>query len=413
MTPSLTPSVRDYEPIVGSEVIEELRALADHVAGRRLQNINSTAVGGGVAEILTRLVPLLRDLGVHVTWDFIKGDEAFFNVTKAFHNALHGAPETLTPEMFAIYDATTEANLADLPITGDVVFVHDLQPAGLVRARRQAGQRWAWRCHIDVSAPDPRVWEFLRPFVEQYDASVFSMPDFAQQLAVPQYMVAPSIDPLSNKNRDLEPGQVDAVLAKYHLDADRPILTQVSRFDRLKDPLGVIAAYRLAKKRYDCQLVLAGGGASDDPEGAAVLRQVQDRAADDADIHVLLLPPFSDVEINALVRASAVVFQKSIKEGFGLTVAEAMWKRRPVIGGAVGGIKLQVIDGVTGYLVHSPEGAAHRAMQLLADPDLGRRLGENGYEHVKQNFLLTRHVKDYLLLMLALDHLDEHIVQVS
>jgi len=413
MPPSLTPFVRDYEPIVGPEVIDELRVLADRVAGRRLQNINSTAVGGGVAEILTRMVPLLRDLGVDVSWDFIKGDEAFFNVTKAFHNALHGAPESITPEMFAIFEATTEANLSEVPLTGDVVLVHDPQPAGLVRARRGGGQRWVWRCHIDVSAPDPRVWDFLRPTVEQYDAAVFSMPDFAQQLRVPQYMVAPSIDPLSNKNRELEPGHVDETLAKYHIDPARPILTQISRFDRLKDPLGVIAAYRLVRKRQDCQLVLAGGAASDDPEGLEVLREVREQAADDPDIHVLLLPPFSDVEINALVRASTVVFQKSIKEGFGLTVAEAMWKRRPVIGGAVGGIKLQIIDGVTGYLVHSPEGAAHRAMQLLADPDSRRRLGDNGYEHVKQNFLLTRHVKDYLLLMVALDHLGEHIVRLS
>jgi trehalose synthase len=384
--------------------------LAARAGGRRLQNINSTAVGGGVAEILTRMVPLLRDLGVDVSWDFIKGDDAFFSVTKAFHNALHGAPESITPEMFAIYEATTDANVAELPLTGDVVLVHDPQPAGLIRARRRDGQRWVWRCHIDVSAPDARVWGFLRPIVEQYDAAIFSMPDFAQELRVPQYMVAPSIDPLSNKNKELEPRQVDETLARYHIDPDRPILTQISRFDRLKDPLGVIAAYRLVKKRHDCQLVLAGGGASDDPEGLEVLREVQEQAAEDADIHVLLLPPFSDVEINALVRASAVVFQKSLKEGFGLTVAEAMWKRRPVIGGAVGGIKLQIIDGVTGYLVHSPEGAARRAVQLLADPDLRRQLGENGYEHVKQNFLLTRHVKDYLLLMVALDHLGEHVV---
>jgi trehalose synthase len=209
------------------------------------------------------------------------------------------------------------------------------------------------------------------------------------------------------------PGSSVAAAEKYRIDPGRPVLTQISRFDRLKDPLGVIDAYRLVKKRHDCQLVLAGGGASDDPEGDQVLHEVQERAAADPDIHVLLLPPFSDLEINALVRGSAVVFQKSIREGFGLTVSEALWKRRPVIGGAVGGIKLQIIDGVTGFLVHSPEGAAHRASQLLADPELRQRMGDNGYEHVKQNFLLTRHVKDYLLLMLALDHLGEHIVQLS
>jgi trehalose synthase len=410
---SASLSLRDYEPIVGQEVVDELRAVASRVAGRRLQNINSTGVGGGVAEILTRMVPLLRDLGVDATWDFIKGDQAFFNVTKAFHNALHGAPEVVTAEMLEIYGATMDANLADFQFTGDVVFVHDPQPAGLVRAKDGDGRRWVWRCHIDVSAPNPAVWTFLRPMVERYDATVFSMPDFAQRLDVPQFMVAPSIDPLSNKNKDLDEEVVSGVLEKYQIDPHRPVLTQISRFDRLKDPLGVIAAYRLVRKRQDCQLVLAGGGAADDPEGAEVLKEVQDQAADDPDIHVLLLPPFSDIEINALVRGSTLVFQKSIKEGFGLTVSEALWKRRPVIAGAVGGIKLQVVEGVTGYLVHSPEGAAHRAIELLADPGLRRQMGDNGYEHVKQNFLLTRHVKDYLLLMLALDHLDENIVHLG
>jgi trehalose synthase len=203
------------------------------------------------------------------------------------------------------------------------------------------------------------------------------------------------------------------VLEKYHLDPRRPIITQISRFDRLKDPLGVIAAYQLVKKRQDCQLVLAGGGASDDPEGEAVLREVQEKAAGDPDVHVLLLPPFSGLEINALVRGSTIIMQKSIKEGFGLTVSEALWKKKPVIGGAVGGIKLQIINGVTGFLVHSPEGAAHRAMQLLADRDLCMQMGENGYQHVRQNFLLTRHVKDYMLVMLALEHPDEDVVHLN
>jgi trehalose synthase len=297
-----------------------------------------------------------------------------------------------------------------MDLDGEVVLIHDPQPAGLVTRRREAGKHWVWRCHIDVSRPDPRVWNFLLPYVEQYDAAVFSMPDFAQSLPIPQYMVAPSIDPLADKNRELDAGYIASVLAGYQLDPERPILTQISRFDRLKDPLGVIAAYRIAKKRHDCQLVLAGGGAPDDPEGAAVLNEVREAAAGDRDIHVLELAPFSDLEINALVRGSTVIFQKSIREGFGLTVSEALWKRKPVIGGAVGGIRVQVLNGVTGFLVHSPEGAGSRAVQLLADPELARRLGENGHQHVKQNFLLTRHVKDYLLMMLALDHRGEDIV---
>jgi trehalose synthase len=291
--------------------------------------------------------------------------------------------------------------------------VHDPQPAGLIARKKEIGRHWVWRCHIDVSAPQPAVWDFLRPYVEQYDAAIFSMPDFAQRMPVVQFRVAPSIDPLSDKNKPLDRRYVDSVVEKYKIDPGRPLLTQVSRFDRFKDPLGVIAAYRMVRNRYDCQLVLAGGGAPDDPEGEEVLREVQERAADDPDIHVLLLPPFSDLEINALVRASTVVMQKSVREGFGLTVSEALWKKKPVIGGAVGGIKLQVIDGVTGFLVHSAEGCANRIAQLVGDRKLRERLGENGYLHVKQNFLLTRHVKDYVLTMLALEHPGESVVHLA
>ena len=399
--------------MAGAGVIEELQVLAARVAGRRMQHINSTPVGGGVAEILTRLIPLMRDLGVEATWDVIKGDQAFFSVTKAFHNALHGKPEEVTEDMFEIFRANTESNLREVPFTGDVIFIHDPQPAGLILRKKDIGKHWVWRCHIDVSAPQPDVWQFLRPYIEQYDAAIFSMPDFAQLLPVVQYRIAPSIDPLSDKNKPLEQSCIDGVLEKYHIDSGKPILTQVSRFDRFKDPLGVIAAYRMVKKRHRCQLVLAGGGAVDDPEGEGVLREVRDAADGDPDIHVLLMPPFSDLEINALVRASTVVLQKSVREGFGLTVSEALWKRKPVIGGAVGGIKLQVIDGQTGFLVHSPEGAAHRISQLLGDRRLRERLGENGYQLVRQNFLLTRHVKDYLLTVLALDHPRESVVYLS
>jgi trehalose synthase len=407
----MTATLRDYEKFVGSEVIEEIHVAAKHVRCKSLQNINSTPVGGGVAEILTRMVPLLNELGIRTTWDVIKGDEAFFNVTKSFHNALHGKKEKITEEMFEIYRETTTMNLREMNFTGDIVLIHDPQPAGLILNKPGINRQWVWRCHIDVSNPDPTVWGFLRPYVETYDAAIFSMPDFSQQLPVPQYMIAPSIDPLSNKNKELDQSYINTVLQEHRLDPERPILTQISRYDKLKDPLGVIAAYRLVKKYRDCQLVLAGGGAPDDPEGMEVLQAVQQEAARDSDIHVLLLPPFSDLEINALVRGSTIVFQKSIKEGFGLTVSEALWKKKPVIGGAVGGIKLQIINGVTGFLVHSPEGAANRAIELLADPDLCRRMGENGHRQVKENFLITRHVKDYLLLMLALDYPDKRIIQ--
>jgi len=402
--------LEDYKEVAGETDINELRVLARHLEGRRLQNINSTAVGGGVAEILTRMVPLLNDLGIQASWDVIHGDDPFFAVTKAFHNALHGNKETITEQMLECFRATTEMNLRQMDLGDDAIWIHDPQPVGLIERNGQAGRRWVWRCHIDVSSPDARVWEFLRPWVERYDASIFSMPEFAQKLPIPQYMVAPSIDPLAEKNRDLSAGEVTAVLEKYGIDPERPVLTQVSRFDRLKDPVGVLESYRMVKKRQDCQLVLAGGGATDDPEGAAVLAEVQEAAADDKDIHVLPLPPFSDYDINALVRGSTVVFQKSIKEGFGLTVSEALWKGVPVIGGAVGGIRLQVINGVTGFLVHSPEGGARAAMRMLGDAEARRKMGEAGREHVRQNFLITRHIKDYLLVMLAMEHPNEDVV---
>jgi trehalose synthase len=409
----VTVHLENYRAIVGSEVLDELRVVADRVRHRSLQNINSTPVGGGVAEILTRLIPVLKDLGINAAWDVIKGDQSFFNVTKAFHNALHGARENITAEMLECYRETTAMNLRDMDLHGDVILVHDPQPAGLIARRKEIGRKWVWRCHIDVSTPDPRVWDFLHPMVEQYDASIFSMPEFAQRLAIPQYMVWPSIDPLADKNRELEPDFITSVLHKYGLDPERPVLTQISRFDRLKDPLGVIAAYRLVRKKHDCQLVIAGGGATDDPEGADVLNEVHEAAQGDPDIKVLLLPPFSDLEINALVRGSTIVFQKSLKEGFGLTVSEALWKRKPVIGGAVGGIRVQVINGITGFLVHSAEGAARRAVQILDNPEFGRRMGHNGHQHVLENFLLTRHVKDYLLVMLALEHPGEDIVDLA
>lgn len=406
-------TLQDYQEVVGAGVIDELRVLADRVRDRRMQHINSTSVGGGVAEILTRMIPLFRELGVNATWDVIKGDQAFFNVTKAFHNALHGKTEEITADMYQIFRATTEMNLAEINLTGDVMFIHDPQPAGLIQRKKETPRGWVWRCHIDVSTPQPAVWNFLRPYIEQYDAAIFSMPDFAQQLPLPQFRIAPSIDPLSDKNKPLDAKAIESVFQKYHIDPGRPVLTQISRFDRLKDPAGVIAAYRLVRRRHKCQLVLAGGGAPDDPEGEQVLHEVQEAAADDPDIHVLLLPPFSDLEINALVRGSTVLMQKSIREGFGLTVSEALWKKKPVIGSAVGGIKLQVIDGVTGFLVHSIEGAANRVTQLLGDRKLCERMGENGFEHVKQNFLVTRQVKDYLLTMLALAHPHESVVHLN
>ncbi|MBI4355528.1 MAG: glycosyltransferase, partial [Candidatus Omnitrophica bacterium] len=354
-----------------------------------------------------RMVPLLNQLGVETCWDVIKGGQRFFEVTKKFHNVLHGQAAPVTLDDFEEFLETSRANAAELAFTGDILVVHDPQPIALVHRKRRQDRRWIWRCHIDVSNPNERVWRFLRRFIDRYDASIFSAPSFARRLPIRQFLVSPSIDPLSDKNRELEPAIIDSVLQRLQIPRDRPLITQVSRFDRLKDPLGVIDAFLLVRKSFQCRLVLAGGGASDDPEGASVLADVRAKAQGRDDIHVLDLPPGSDIEINALQRSSTIIVQKSVKEGFGLTVAEALWKARPVVASAVGGIPLQVIHRHGGLLCHSVEGAALAIKQLLANPAYARGLGENGREHVRQHFLLTRHLKEYLLLFLALDHAEE------
>jgi trehalose synthase len=390
-----------YAPIVGASTIDELSLLAERLRGLSIQNINSTAVGGGVAEILTRMLPLLKELGVDARWDVIKGDEQFFAVTKKMHNALHGADVSITEAEYNVFLEVTRANAASMRF-GDIVFVHDPQPIGLIEHRPDLSSRWVWRCHVDFSRPNPAVWGMLERFLRSYDCAVFSAPAFARQLSIPQVLIAPSIDPLSDKNRDLPADVVDAVFNRFLIDRTRPVVTQISRFDYLKDPLGVIKAYRIAKKRVDIQLVLAGGGATDDPEGPALMRQVQEEANKDPDIFVLFLPPASDIEINALQRGSTVILQKSLREGFGLTVAEALWKGKPTIAGAVGGIPLQIAHKYSGILTTSIEGTAHWIRQLIQEPRYAEGLGQNGHEHIKNNFLITRHLKDYLLTFLSL-----------
>ena len=397
-------NIDDYEPIVGRSTIEELRLLASKLSGQVILNVNSTFTGGGVAEILSRMVPLMGQLGLDVRWKVITGDAAFFQVTKKFHNALHGSAESFTPDEFVLFLEVNRRNLEEMQPRADIIFIHDPQPVALVEKRHELGGKWVWRCHIDVSHPVPAIWEFMREFVVQYDAAVFSAPSFAQELPLRQFLISPSIDPLSDKNRELSPQVIDAVLDKYGIPRDKPIITQVSRFDWLKDPTGVIEAFELVRKTLDCRLVLAGGTATDDPESETVLAAVQERAGTNPDIHVLLVPPNSDIDINALQRASAVVLQKSLKEGFGLTVTEALWKARPVVASAVGGITLQVKNKFTGLLCHGIEGTAYALKQLLTNPDYAKWLGENGREHVRHNFLITRHIREYMLMFLAIHH---------
>ena len=393
--------IEEYTPIVGEAAIEGLFLLAKHLRGKVIQNINSTAVGGGVAEILTRMIPLLQQLGVDARWDVIKGNEKFFAITKKFHNGLHGVPVSVTDEEYEEFLEVNRDNAGQICF-GDIVFVHDPQPIALVEKRQELGNNWLWRCHIDFSKPDPAIWKFLERYVVRYDSAVFSAPAFARSLPIPQVLIAPSIDPLSEKNKEIPEETINSILDRFGIDRSRPVVTQISRFDYLKDPLGVIRAYKLAKKHVDMQLVLAGGGATDDPEGPAIMKQVQEEAVRDKDIFVLFLPPSSDLEINALQRGSTVILQKSLKEGFGLTVSEALWKAKPTIGGAVGGIPMQITHKYSGILTNSIEGTAYWIKQLINEPEYARRLGSNGREHIKNNFLVTRHIKDYLLLFISI-----------
>lgn len=403
-TESRVNRLDDYADLLGAGEIAELRALAGRLEGRTIQMINSTSVGGGVAEMLNRIVPLVEELNLAIRWDVITGGDDFFAVTKAFHNALQGGSFDLSDESFQTFLAYSDQNRTRLRFDSDFTVIHDPQPLALIDSRPAGANAWIWRCHIDLAKPARRVWDFLAPYIERYDASIFSSPAFARQLRIPQFLFYPSIDPLSEKNRELEPGVIQGILAEFQIDPHRPILTQVSRFDRWKDPVGVVHAYQLVKRYFDCQLVLAGGGAADDPEGEAVLSEVREAAGKDPDIHILNMPPWSALEINALQRASTIILQKSLREGFGLTVTEGLWKKKPVVASAVGGIPVQIIHKQTGMLCHSPEGAAYQIRYLLSNPGIAQKLGEQGHEHVREHFLITRNVRRYLTLFLHFLH---------
>jgi trehalose synthase len=390
-----------YGEVVGAPVIRQIAALGGRLQGIRVVHVNSTSEGGGVAEILSWMVPLMRDLGLDVSWKVIRGNPDFFAVTKSIHNGLQGKEVSLAKwDWDRLYEVNAEnfSELKDTLESADIVVIHDPQPAPLLELCPKRKGRWIWRAHIDISRPARAVWRTLRSYVERYDASIFSMNQFAQILPHPQFIIAPSINPLSEKNVDLDQAELDRVMVEYGLDPERPLLVQVSRFDRFKDPVGVINAYHLVRKVLPVQLVLAGGGATDDPEGAAILEEVREAAGDDPDIHVLLLPPDAHRTVNALQRLADIIIQKSTREGFGLTVTEGLWKGKPVIGGDVGGIQLQVLNHHTGYLVNTPEGAAHRVRYLLHHPETMRAMGEAAREFVRENFLLTRHLREYLTL---------------
>jgi trehalose synthase len=404
------PNLDDYASIVGRDEIDELRLLAERLKGKTITNINSTSVGGGVAEILTRMIPILRELGVDAKWDVIKGNDRFFRVTKDIHNALQGMDIEITEDKWEYFLEVNRQNAEDIDLTSDIIFIHDPQPIALVENKKDIGNKWIWRCHIDITEPQIKVMDLLKPYIERYDASVFSSPRFAQpDINIKKILIPPSIDPLSDKNKELKEETINSIVESFNIDRDRPIITQISRFDRLKDPAGVLEVYKRVKKHIDCQLVLAGGGATDDPEGLQVLKSIKSVSEGDSDIHIIFSS--SDIEINALQRASTVILQKSLREGFGLTVTEALWKAKPVIATAVGGIPLQITHKYSGILTYSLAGTDYYLKELLSEPEYAKTLGLNGREHVRNNFLITRHIHDYLLLFISLYH-DEDVVKL-
>jgi trehalose synthase len=392
-------SLADYTHICGRELIEEIRELAEPLKGKRVVHVSATAFGGGVSEILYTLVPLMRDVGLDCEWQVIYGREEFFNATKLMHNALQGHPQDLDEEQWGTWEQYNEMNARELSDGWDVCLVHDPQPAGLYRLVPEKAKGWVWRCHIDLSTPNPATIERLLPFIAEYPQSLFHMADYVPTgMGGNVNIVPPAIDPLMPKNMALSPEDASYVCEQFGIDVDRPLICQVSRFDPWKDPLGVIDAYRLVKQQMpNVQLALVGSMASDDPEGWDFFNATIAHADGDPDVHIL--NNFNNVgaiEVNAFQSHADVVVQKSIREGFGLTVSEAIWKARPFIGGNVGGIPLQVEDEVTGFLVETVEQCAQRSLELLGDPGLGKALGRRGKEHVRGHFLTPRYLRDYL-----------------
>lgn len=401
-----TKTIAEYADIVGERAIAEIRELVEPMRGARVLHINATAYGGGVAEILHNLVPLMNDIGLEAFWHVLDAeDPTFFDVTKRIHNAMQGMPLDLSDEQRTLFLETGRANAAAIP-EADFVIAHDPQAVALLSFAEGHRGRWAWRCHIDLTTAYRPVWTFLRPYVNAHHAAIFTMPQFAQpDLDVPHVMFsAPSIDPFSEKNRPMTTGEARQIVDAFGFDHTRPLLVQVSRFDPWKDPSGVIDAYRLVKERVpDVQLAMLGVLADDDPEGRDFLAHTIAHAAGDPDVRCLTnLDGVRDREVNAFQHAATVVIQKSLREGFGLVVAEALWKNVPVVGGAVGGIPLQILHGRTGFLVDSVEDCAEHCLELLRDPALRARLGAAGREHVRENFLITRDLRDHLRLFTEL-----------
>ena len=391
-------SAEDYAPLVGAEAVERLQTKARRLGDIHVVNVNSTYYGGGVAEILSSLTLLMNASGVRCGWRVIEGRPDFFSVTKKMHNALQGGAINLSELKREIYEEVVFENAARMHLDHDVVIVHDPQPLPLVCHYRKK-EPWIWRCHVDLTRPDPDLWAYLARFIERYDAVVLSLPDYAQKITPPQRFIMPAINPFSSTNKELSDAEIDDRLEHHGIPTDLPLVVQISRFDRWKDPQGVIDAFRIARRQVDATLVLVGNVATDDPEGQEIFESLctcrEDR------IHILSVQ--DSALVNALQRRASVVLQKSLREGFGLTVTEAMWKGAAVIGGNVGGIRHQIEDGANGFLVDSVDQAAERIVAILKNPDLGRRLGERARETVRERFLMTRLMEDWLDLIGAFE----------
>ncbi|MDP1813215.1 MAG: glycosyltransferase [Leadbetterella sp.] len=398
--------IQQYEPIVAQETLDQLYQLAKPLNNIKVVHVNSTSVGGGVAEILNKFVPLFNALGIEAKWEVISGSLEFFSCTRSMHDGIQGNKIMPSQQLLHIYEETNKQNAERLRATleeADVVIVHDPQPLPLIASFPKKKGKWIWRCHIDASQPYRPLWKYLLQYIKQYDATIFSLAEFTHPLPQPMYIIPPSIDPLSEKNIELDQAEISSVYSQFDLDPNHPIILQVSRFDAFKDPLGVIEAFKLVKKyNPKAQLVLAGGTAADDPMGEVILQQVKIAAKDDPNIKILLLPGDAHRTINALQRAANIVVQKSIREGFGLTVTEGLWKGKPLIAGNTGGIKLQVIQRETGFVVNTPEGAAYRMRYLLQHPSIGQIMGAKGKEYVREKFLITRQLRDYLTVIYSL-----------
>jgi trehalose synthase len=389
-----TPRLKDYEPLVGTETVQRIRSKAKRIQDLHVVNVNSTYYGGGVSQILSSLTLLMNDVGIRTGWRVVHGPPDFFSITKKMHNALQGAKINLSDRKMQIYEQVVYENAVRNHLDHDVVIVHDPQPLPIINHYRKDCP-WIWRCHIDLSRPNRELWNYLVQFIEKYDAVILSSKDYKQKLQVPQLFFMPAIDPFTITNRKLTKRETDERLNYYKIPTDLPLVVQVSRFDRWKDPEGVIRAFKLARKQVDCTLVLLGNMATDDPEGAEVYQSLMNSREE----RIIVLSHQDGVLVNALQRRAACVLQKSIREGFGLTVAEAMWKGAAVIGGNTGGIRYQIEDGVNGFLVSSVEEAAESIVRLMGDKELRAQLGRKARETVKQKFLLTRYLEQYLGLL--------------